>query len=144
MGGDSTRPEHRGNQNRSRSSLVSSIHRKIGTIRRECLDRLLFWSATDLEVKLDEIPTLLQRVPHAWRIERAVTEFQPPGADKLCFIPLAEALSRALPNADCCVTVRIRHQDPKGSGQPLFGGFEGLFSHHLRSVPRVPFEDAHE
>jgi hypothetical protein len=28
------------------------IERLIGTIRRECLDRLLFWTATDLESKL--------------------------------------------------------------------------------------------
>jgi transposase InsO family protein len=28
------------------------IERLIGTIRRECLDRLLFWTVTDLELKL--------------------------------------------------------------------------------------------
>src|SRR5437870_10628196 len=28
------------------------VERLIGTIRRECLDRLLFWTATDLEKKL--------------------------------------------------------------------------------------------
>jgi hypothetical protein len=28
------------------------VERLIGTIRRECLDRLLFWTATDLELKL--------------------------------------------------------------------------------------------
>jgi putative transposase len=28
------------------------VERLIGTIRRECLDRLLFWTATDLEMKL--------------------------------------------------------------------------------------------
>src|SRR5215831_5112001 len=28
------------------------IERLIGTIRRECLDQLLFWTATDLETKL--------------------------------------------------------------------------------------------
>jgi putative transposase len=28
------------------------IERLIGTIRRECLDRLLFWTATDLALKL--------------------------------------------------------------------------------------------
>jgi transposase InsO family protein len=28
------------------------IERLIGTIRRECLDRLLFWTASDLEMKL--------------------------------------------------------------------------------------------
>jgi putative transposase len=30
------------------------IERLIGTIRRGCLDRLLFWTATDLEAKLGE------------------------------------------------------------------------------------------
>ena len=30
------------------------IERLIGTIRRECLDRLLFWTTTDLEAKLGE------------------------------------------------------------------------------------------
>src|SRR6476620_6507277 len=28
------------------------VERLIGTIRRECLDRLLFWTAADLEIKL--------------------------------------------------------------------------------------------
>jgi putative transposase len=30
------------------------VERLIGTIRRECLDRLLFWTAADLELKLLE------------------------------------------------------------------------------------------
>jgi len=30
------------------------IERLIGTIRRECLDRTFFWTATDLETKLLE------------------------------------------------------------------------------------------
>jgi hypothetical protein len=30
------------------------VERLIGTIRRECLDRTLFWTATDLEMKLVE------------------------------------------------------------------------------------------
>jgi putative transposase len=30
------------------------VERLIGTIRRECLDRTLFWTATDLELKLRE------------------------------------------------------------------------------------------
>ena len=29
------------------------VERLIGTIRRECLDRTLFWTAADLEMKLD-------------------------------------------------------------------------------------------
>jgi len=30
------------------------VERLIGTIRRECLDRTLFWTAADLEAKLHE------------------------------------------------------------------------------------------
>jgi transposase InsO family protein len=30
------------------------VERLIGTIRRECLDRLLFWTAADLEKKLSD------------------------------------------------------------------------------------------
>src|SRR5262245_20090218 len=30
------------------------VERLIGTIRRECLDRTLFWTATDLEQKLQD------------------------------------------------------------------------------------------
>ena len=33
------------------------VERLIGTIRRECLDRMLFWSAPDLNVKLSEFQT---------------------------------------------------------------------------------------
>jgi putative transposase len=32
------------------------VERLIGTVRRECLDRLLFWTADDLERKLVEFP----------------------------------------------------------------------------------------
>jgi putative transposase len=35
------------------------VERLIGTIRRECLDRTLFWTAADLEAKLLDFPTLL-------------------------------------------------------------------------------------
>jgi transposase InsO family protein len=33
------------------------IERVIGTLRRECLDRMLFWSSRDLEQKLSEFQT---------------------------------------------------------------------------------------
>jgi hypothetical protein len=37
------------------------IERLIGTIRRECLDRLLFWTATDLELKLTALKDYYNR-----------------------------------------------------------------------------------
>ena len=43
------------------------IERLIGTIRRECLDRTLFWTAADLETKLLEF----QRYYNAYRVHAA-------------------------------------------------------------------------
>jgi hypothetical protein len=36
------------------------VERLIGTIRRECLDRTLFWTAAGLEIKLLDFQGLLQ------------------------------------------------------------------------------------
>ena len=41
------------------------VERLIGTVRRECLDRLLFWTAADLEQKLVEAAALSWAVSHA-------------------------------------------------------------------------------
>jgi Integrase core domain len=35
-----------------KSASLPFVERSIGTIRRECSDQLLFWTATDLEIKL--------------------------------------------------------------------------------------------
>jgi hypothetical protein len=37
------------------------VERLIGTIRRECLDRTLFWTAADLEIKLFEFQNYYNR-----------------------------------------------------------------------------------
>jgi putative transposase len=44
------------------------IERLIGTIRRECLDRLLFWTATDLELKLNAFKNYF----NAYRVHTAL------------------------------------------------------------------------
>src|SRR5262245_39563445 len=53
MSSQFARPGRNGNQD---STLCPAVHpfieRLIGTIRRECLDRTLFWTALDLETKL--------------------------------------------------------------------------------------------
>ena len=57
MAGESAHPRRQGNQDRAgRAALLSHpfVERLIGTIRRECLDRTLFWTAADLEMKLLE------------------------------------------------------------------------------------------
>jgi putative transposase len=47
------------------------VERLIGSIRREFLDQMLFWTATDLEDKLVGFPTLLCRASNAHGPERA-------------------------------------------------------------------------
>src|SRR6266852_2176179 len=59
MAGESAATRREGNQDGAvRAALASMplshpfIERLIGTIRRECLDRTLFWTTADLEMKL--------------------------------------------------------------------------------------------
>jgi putative transposase len=43
------------------------VERLIGTLRRECLDRTLFWTTTDLEAKLLDFQHFImsiERTPH--------------------------------------------------------------------------------
>jgi hypothetical protein len=37
------------------------VERLVGTLRRECLDRTLFWTTADLEAKLREFPTYFNK-----------------------------------------------------------------------------------
>jgi len=49
------------------------VERLIGTIRRECLDRTIFWTATDLEMKLLEFQRY--RTPAAFRLGRLTEHY---------------------------------------------------------------------
>src|SRR5262249_31219877 len=40
---------------RPSSTLHPIVERLVGTLRRECLDRTLFWTTADLEAKLREV-----------------------------------------------------------------------------------------
>ena len=53
------------------------VERLIGTIRRECLDRTLFWTAADLEMKLFEF----QRYYNAHRAHAGL-DGRPPAATR--------------------------------------------------------------
>jgi hypothetical protein len=55
MAGEPTHPGRARDQDRAvRAAPHPFVERLIGTIRRECLDRTLFWTAADLEMKLFE------------------------------------------------------------------------------------------
>jgi transposase InsO family protein len=76
------------------------IERLIGTIRRECLDRLLFWTAIDLETKL-RFQRLLQRASQSFGAEGENADRNIwVEARESSIVPLAATLSWALSNTD--------------------------------------------
>ena len=83
------------------------VERLIGTIRRECLDRTLFWTAADLELKLLDF----QRYYNGHRAHAGLDGRTPePSTDagrrprEYQFVSLAAALSWAVSDADGGVT----------------------------------------
>ncbi len=79
------------------------VERLIGTIRRECLDRTLFWTAADLEMKLLDF----QRYYNGHRTHAGLNGRTPePSTDTGCArasvnsYPLAATLPRAVSDAD--------------------------------------------
>jgi hypothetical protein len=77
------------------------VERLIGTIRRECLDRTLYWTTDDLELKLLDFQRLLQRAPHACTADRAHARLKPgPRPRERQFVSLAGALSWAVSDTD--------------------------------------------
>jgi hypothetical protein len=83
------------------------VERLIGTIRRECLDRLLFWTAADLELKLLEFQRYYNGHRAPCGAERESAGIDPrrtrrPRESPL--VSLATALSWALSHADGGVT----------------------------------------
>ena len=90
------------------------VERLIGTLRRECLDRTLFWTATDLEGKLLDF----QHYYYNEHRMHAGRQGHPPvargNADSLTsksqLSSMAEALSRFVPDPDCRLILVIRHR----------------------------------
>jgi hypothetical protein len=52
------------------------VERLIGTVRRECLDRLLFWTAAD-RAEARRVPAVLRRASHACGAGRAPAGAEP-------------------------------------------------------------------
>jgi hypothetical protein len=88
------------------------VERLIGTIRREYLDRILFWTTADLEAKLIDF----QHYYNGHRTNGG-TGRAPAGTacwrscitDRSRFVPVAKALSRPVPNSDSRLIRLIRH-----------------------------------
>jgi hypothetical protein len=76
------------------------VERLIGTIRRECLDRTLFWTTADLELKLLDF----QGYSNGYRTHAGLTGGTPDRPERhrwLCsrecqFVSLATTLSRSI------------------------------------------------
>ena len=88
------------------------VERLIGTIRRECLDRTLFWTAADLEMKLLEF----QRYFNGHRAHAGLDGLHAGTAHRaraaharVSVVSLAAALSWAVSDADRGVT-RVRRR----------------------------------
>jgi hypothetical protein len=98
---------------RTRRARIPSLNGSFGTIRRECLDRTLFRTATDLELKLLEF----QRYYHGHRAHAGLKGRMPdpsPAAGgaraSVGSYRWAAALSRALSDADGGVRVCVRRK----------------------------------
>ena len=88
------------------------VERLIGTLRRECVDRTLFWSAPDLEQKL----SAFQDFYNAHRAHAALVRTAASPGTEGCRnappLPMGSALPRSLSDADCGVTSDKRRRWP--------------------------------
>ena len=80
------------------------VERLIGTLRRECVDQLLFWSASDLEDKLVAFQGLLQCASGPCVVGRADARPDTKGCRTARPLPMGRALPWSLSDADRGVT----------------------------------------
>ena len=93
------------------------VERLIGTLRRACLDRMLFWSARDLEGKLTDFQGFLQRASGACGVGRPDASPDTEGGRTAQPLPVGRARSRALSDADRSLTSESR-KDLVGENSP--------------------------
>ena len=80
------------------------VERLIGTRRRECVDQLLFWSASDLEDQTGGLPGLLQCASGPCVVGRADARPDTKGCRTARPLPMGRALPWSLSDADRGVT----------------------------------------
>jgi len=100
------------------------VERLIGTIRRECLDQLLFWTAADLEAKLLAFKTYY----NGYRVHGSLegqTPIKTPESKRRQFqmLSLAQTLSRFISNTNGCMSTNspctgCRSNKPDTSARP--------------------------
>ena len=95
------------------------VERLIGTLRRECVDQLLFWSASDLEDKTGGLPGLLQCASGPCVVGRADTRPDTKGCRTARPLPLGRALPRTLSDADRGVNLNSEDVGERGDARRL-------------------------
>ena len=76
------------------------VERLIGTVRRECLDQMLFWSASDVEKKLEEFQDFLQCASGPCVTGWSDSRPDPDGCCHAQPLPMGRALPWPLSDAD--------------------------------------------
>jgi hypothetical protein len=79
------------------------VERLVGTLRRECLDRTLFWTTADLEAKVREFQKYFNEHRTHAGLEGRLPDSGGPEPPIVLPDIAGEALSRALPDTDCRV-----------------------------------------
>jgi hypothetical protein len=118
------------------------VERLIGTLRRECLGRTLFWTTTDLEAKLLDFQHYYnEHRTHAGRKEAPAGNGRQRRSltGKSQLLSMAEALSRLIPNADGRLILVIRHgQDNAPQNFNRFKERKVSCLKALSSIPTAP------
>ena len=93
------------------------VERLIGTLRRECLDRMLCWSCAGPGGETDRLPGFLQRASGACGAGRPDASPDTEGGRTAQRLPVGRARSRALSDADRSLTSESR-KDLVGENSP--------------------------
>ena len=97
------------------------VERLIGTLRRECLDRTLFWTTADLESKLLDFKAYFNHHrTHTARSGRPPEDAPPRPISEAPIVPMGISLPRPVSNTDSCLTSQLRFLTPSLDQQRSF------------------------
>ena len=96
------------------------VERLIGTLRRECFDRTLFWTTADLESKLLDVKAYFN-YHRAYRTLGPITRGRTAAADREApIVPMGISLPRPVSNTDSCLIPQLRFLTPSLDQQRSF------------------------